>query len=722
MKMNWKKTWKRYWPGLIATTASLSILGASACTPWEPETPEIGPRSQNSPALQAFNTCDDLLGDLRASLKEEMRVQLLQSQDNWRYGPMEMDGAEPGAAEGGTNDSSGQTREEGVDYSGTNNQEEGVDEADFVKTDGYYIYTLNGNRLEIMGVPHFGEVNYVGATQFEGYPTQMLINDDKVVVFSQIYTWNLPENHPLRAMVGEPDNDAGWWYWSQALTKITVVDVSDHAHPNTIRELYIEGYYNTARKVDSTVRMVSYAWMNIPGLRNWPELPEEYYNLNDDDPRRESMYQAAVITTIRNNNAVIDQATLDDFVPQIFERFASGQIAEHRFTDNQCNDFSMASDGMARGIVSIMSMDLFGPSFAYDADHIVANTSVVYSSTDTMLLAERSFAGWWYWNNTDYRESTNIHRFDISQAGQTRYTGSGRVDGFVSDQFSLSEHEGEVRVATSTGRWWWWNSDEEEIGNHIYVLAGSRDLQEVGHLDDIAVGERLWASRFVGDKAYLVTARNVDPLWTIDLSDPTHPRIIGELEIPGVSTYIHPMDDEHLLTIGYGGDENGMNWKTQVSLFDVSDFANPRQAAALSLAPEVVGDGWTYAWSEATWEHKAFQYWGPLNMLAIPLSTYRNNYNEVDGYYGYEYKSQLALIQIDGENLSRYDHGEIDHSEFFNRDSDYYWDWRDVRRSIFMGDFIYAISDRGVTVHRISDLQLMDSVELEGNRYDPYWD
>ena len=263
---------------------------------------------------------------------------------------------------------------------------------------------------------------------------------------------------------------------------------------------------------------------------------------------------------------------------------------------------------------------------------------------------------------------------------------------------------------------------EPEIGNHIYVLAGSRDLQEVGHLDDIAPGERLWASRFVGDKAYLVTFRNVDPLWTIDLSDPTHPRIIGELEIPGVSTYIHPMDDEHLLTIGYGGDENGMNWKTQVSLFDVSDFANPRQAAALSLAPEVVGDGWTYAWSEATWEHKAFQYWGPLNMLAIPLSTYRDNYNEVDGYYGYEYKSELALIQIDGENLSRYDHGEIDHSEFFNSDSEHYWDWRDVRRSIFMGDFIYAISDRGVTVHRVSDLQLMDSVELEGNRYDPYWD
>ena len=722
-----RNSWRSInWRSLSVSVALFALGASPACNPWGEDLPEIGPRQQNSPALQAFDSCDDLQDRLRRSLKEEMRVQLLQSQDSWRYGPMAEDSMTGEAAPGSDGASNGGERTEGVDFSGTNNQEEGVDEADFVKTDGYYIYTLNGNRLEILSVPEFGELSYVGATEFEGFPTQMLIDDDKVVVFSQIYTWDLPEGHPLRELVGEPENDYGWWYWSEALSKITVVDVSDRAHPSIMRELYLEGYYQTARKVDSTVRMVSYAWMNIPGLRYYPELPQEYYELNYDDPRREALFRSAVITTIRNNDAVIDQATLEDFVPQIFERFASGLIAEHSFTDNQCRDFTMAQDGMSRGVNSILSLDLLGPQFAYDADHIIANSSVVYASTDTLVLAERSFDWWWYWNNSDFQESTNIHRFDISQPGQTRYTGSGRVEGFANNQFNLSESNGYIRVATSTGAWWWWDNSEQEIGNNVYVLAGDNSLETLGSVTGIAPGERLWATRFVGDKAYLVTFRNVDPLWTLDLSNPRAPRVIGELEVPGVSTYIHPMDDSHLLTIGYGGDENGMNWATQVSLFDVGDFAHPSLDAALSLKPDVEGDGWTYAWSEATWEHKAFQYWGPMNMLAIPLSTYRSNYDE-DGYWGYEYKSQLALIQINGNAhtgaspLQRYDAGQIDHSDFFNRDSDYYWDWRDVRRSIFMGDYIYAISDRGVTVHRLADLQLTASVELEGNRYNPYW-
>jgi len=707
---------KAPWSIAILVTFAVTL----GCDPViENNKPQIGIRTRTSANLQSFNTCQDLAASLRSNLQEEMRVYLLSLDDYWYYGPMDGDANAPTA--GGAESSGGGQRTEGVDYSGTNNQETGVDEADFVKTDGYFIYTLNGNRLEIMGVPEFGELTHVSSTTVEGHPMAMLIGDDKIVVFSNIYTYNLPEDHPLRAFVGRDEDGYGWWWRSQVLTKLTVINIADRANPQTLRQMYLEGYYQTARKVESSVRMISFSWMDIAGMMWWPELPDDYYNLDYDDPRRQQIWDNAVIAAIRHNDAVIAQTPLSDFVPQIYERFQNDAVVEHPFTTSSCTAFQMAQDGMSHGFSSILSLDLLGPTFAFDADHIVSNWSTVYASTDTLLIAEPSHDWWWFWNNDNFDEASNIHRFDISVAGQTRYTGSGRVDGHLRNQFSLSEHNDFVRVASTTGFNRWWSDEPREFENHVFVLAGENSLEEIGHVGGIAMGEQIWASRFIGDKGYLVTFLQIDPLWTIDLSRPGSPEIIGELEVPGVSTYIHPLGDDHLLTIGYGGDENGLDWATQVSIFDVSNFAAPALSSALSLAPEVEGDGWTYAWSEANWEHKAFQYWGPMSMLAIPLSTYRYVYDDVGYYSHYEYVSMLQLINVDtGAGLSR--HGTVDHSDFFNQEQEYWWDWRDVRRSIFMGDFIYAISDRGVTASRISDMSMVASVDLPGTGYDEwYW-
>ena len=129
--------------------------------------------------------------------------------------------------------------------------------------------------------------------------------------------------------------------------------------------------------------------------------------------------------------------------------------------------------------------------------------------------------------------------------------------------------------------------DPEPMVSHVFVLGLNSDETEyevIGHVGDIAPDESIWSARFMGDKAYIVTFRNIDPLWTIDLSEPKDPRVIGELEIPGVSTYIHPMGDNHLLTIGIAGDEDGLHWGvTQISIFDVSDFSNPKLASSLQL-------------------------------------------------------------------------------------------------------------------------------------------
>ena len=325
-------------------------------------------------------------------------------------------------------------------------------------------------------------------------------------------------------------------------------------------------------------------------------------------------------------------------------------------------------------------------------------------------------------------ESTNIHLFDISEAGETVYSGSGRVDGTILDQFSISEYEGIVRVATTTGQWGrWWMANPEPMENHVITLSlaldtstGKTSLLEMGRVDGIAYNETIWSARFVEDRAYIVTFENMDPLWTIDLSNPTSPTIMGELKVPGVSTYIHPLSDDAILSIGLGpADEEtglGLDWSnTRLSLFNVSNFSDPQETQTLSIAPVENPDdeGWSWAWSEATWEHKAFQYWAPKGMLAVPMNTYRYDYyydDEGRYHYDYEWVSKLVIVNITEDSMQI--HGEVNHSQFYETEDNHWWNSYNIRRSIFMGDYIYAISHAGVTVTHLETLEEVDSVQL----------
>lgn len=698
--------------------------------------PLLSERKLTSANLVRYDACSDLETDLKQHIYDEMLVDLATSNYYWRGGWLEIDdavlsgdaesnGAAPSASQKGSQ------LVEGEDYSGTNNQEEGVDEADFVKTDGTHIFMLNGNQLEIISLPGGpGNLSHESTMLLEGTPTEMLMASDFLVVFSRVYTYNLPDKDPLRLMVAD---DLAMGYWRATyLTKISVIDIANPDDPILMREVYLEGHYKTAREVAGTVRMVSYGYMDVHDWRTWLDLPYEYWQLQEDDTERQKIYDSVLKETLAHNQKVLEDLTLEDLVPRMYQRDGEMELTPYSLTSETCADFIVAQDSTSRGFTSIFTLDLFGEVFGFDADHIMSNWAEVYASASVMVIAESSQDWWWFWDNRDFNEATNLHAFDISQPGQTHYLGSGRVNGTVNDQFSLSEFQGFIRVATTSGMWgrWWLSAEERpEPESHVWVLVpaqsqpGDRFLAQVGHVGGIAPGERLWSSRFVGEKGYLVTFENMDPLWTIDLSLPTIPRVIGELEVPGVSTYIHPMDEGHLLTIGIGGGEEGLglDWRvTQLSQFNVTDFANPSLLHALPLTPVHNDDGqsgWTYAYSEATYEHKAFQYWKPLNLLAIPLSTYRY-WNSGYGYQ-WEYVSKLVLVNAaPGENLSIYD--ELDHSAFYE-DKDRGYRWYDhnfnIRRSIFMGDYIYAISSGGVTVHRIADMELMEAIQL-----DPAWE
>ena len=727
----------------------------------------LSDRSRSSPALSSYDTCGFLEMDLKEHLKEEMRVNL--GTGSYYYGGswleddmimvddavMEMDGAT--STTDSTPSSGGSPKnspgaEQGVDFSGTNNQEQGVDEADFVKTDGSFVYMINkgysdfgrypSGKLHILVIPEAGNISYLTNISIEGRPTEMLLVDDTAVVYSnvQIYSY-YEEKHPLDDVVKKKrkapistdsseesediimDYDFGYYYRTTSFTKLTVLDLTNRSSPQISKELYIEGGYQTARESGGTVRMVSYGWMEIDGLKTWLDFSDygTYWELDWDSSKREQIWMEVMNETIEYNDKVIDQSPLDDLLPRIYEK-SGDNITTHKYTesgDGNCQNFAAASDSTGQGITSIMTLDLLEENFSFNADHILSNWATVYASGDVMVMAEASQSSWWFWGEeeSNYQEMTNLHVFDISNPGQTDYIASGRINGTIQDQFSLSEHDGNIRVCSTTGQWGrWWMDNPEPMLSHVFVLglnADETEYQVIGKVGDIAPDESIWSARFIGDKAYIVTFRNIDPLWTIDLSEPTNPRIIGELKIPGVSTYIHPVGDTHLLTIGIAGDDEGLDWGvTQISFFDVSDFSNPILESELKLNPAPHGEnGWSYSHSEATYEHKAFQYWESDGLLAIPMSTSRWFENSIteDGkeyyYYGYEYVSKLMLINATPEQPLEIYNENIDHSLYYS--SKYSWDSPDIKRSIFMGggDYIYAISEKAITAHNVATME-----------------
>ena len=678
--------------------AAFASLAVGACA--DPDGPPEPHQVAKTTALVQYASCQALETDLESMLIYEAWTNIDRyGQGGYGWGTDDAGSPEAGDAAGGA---AGGGREEGTDYSGTNNQEDGVDEADLVKTDGYHVYALNGNRLHIFGVPEFGQLAPESTTQIEGHPTEMLLDKatGRAVVFSYIAVSQLPAGHPLRALTGYgPSNDN--WYWrSDTLTKITVLDVNNRNAPSLLREVYYEGWYQTARKVDSSIRMSTYGYISNRAIDSW-------YELLNDGASNKAWVKQKVAQNIRALH-------LADLVPQMFVRTPNGGFTTNSLSTASCQSFYRPTDSHARGIASIISFDLLGSTFAFEADNVVSNWATFYSSQDKIVLAEPTHDWWWYWWYQDDPDQLNVHVFDIALPGKSRYVGSGRVDGQINDQFAIDEEDGVLRLATTTNVWWrWWNNGDEErpvMENHVWTLEQQgTTIETIGHVGGIAPGERIMSSRFLGNKGYLVTFRQTDPLWTIDLSNKFAPQVVGELMVPGFSTYLHPLGTDRLLSIGVGGDANGANWRTTISTFDVTNFANPTQTASLPLVAE--GD---WGWSEAQYDHKAFQYFAPKKLLAIPQSNY--------GYTGntWHYLSKLDVVNVDELTGALSLKGSIDHSAYYPGNN--YWYYLDVRRSIFMGDYLYAISDKAITVHRTSDLGQVGVQLLPG--YDPndnYW-
>ncbi len=799
-----KPSW-RPWRTLSITLSALALSGG--CN----DRTSTGPNSFTNPdalgatqySLTTFDSCVDAEADLKSRLLAKVTSDLeARRHDLIEYGyyngggrgGMEvgdviledagepaMDAAEgdfdsataesaPSASNGTTTvTDQGGDREEGVDYSGTNNQEEGVDEADFVKTDGDFIYVVSGNTLNIFAVPVFGDIEARGTLELPYNPREMLLAGDEMVLFSTISPWGMNSDDPLREEIGFDD---GSYRYSNYTRVDTIALDASRMTPTIGNSVLIEGSYSTARhhslEEGDRVMMVSHAQVNIPGVQS--DIYIDLYNMDRD--QREAIVDTLIDAMIEQNEIAINELSLEDVVPGVWS-IEGNAMERFPFDESDCQNVAAVVDGVTHSMTSLLTLGLDDNGVSVSADHIMSNYPTVYASNDVIVIAESSQPQWWYYEDAP-EDATNLHRFDID-GSTTTYSGSGQVPGQIIGQFALSEHDGDIRVATTRNLWsQWWDEEQNPISNWLFILNGENELETKGSVGPLAEGETIWSARFKEDTAYIVTFRQTDPLWVIDIADADNPMTLGELHIPGVSTYIHPIEDDNLLTIGIPGDESGrLEWgQDRISLFDVSDRSNPTQVTTLDIGEEY---GWGY--SEARNDHRAFQYFN--NMLAIPRSQemwvevdcdvqdpedsedsedsdeggsdgvagedevssgsdsasssdvapppdepFEDAYNDGECYPYTRYFNIAGLQLIDVEpGASLSSHGALVQNGIFNPEQNggycYYGYAANVRRSIFMGDFIYAISPAGITVHRIDDLEqvAMATTPLHNNNY-----
>jgi len=635
------------------------------------------PAIQRQIGLTAFDTCDELEAYVEDTAVRQMRNQL--DPENWNHSPV-------GVLAAGGDARAAPESAAPSDYTRTNTQVEGVDEADFVKTDGTHIYTLAGRTLYLAKSWPAAELAVQGSLRIEGYPREMFLEEDtkRISVLSTVPSDYWDAQAPEIA-----------WYCAEwgcgveyAATKLTIVDATDPARPAVIAEHYLPGRYQSSRRIGTALRVVLADEPRWPAdLRWWPETNE---NIWDDTFLRNRRFRELM----DRNEEIIRAQALADWLPLGRRRIAGGTLTDLAY---RCGDFSRPNGPVELGITSVATIDLADPNAGVEQTAVLARTHIVYANATSLYLADQH---WWWWPAPGQVDWSYLFKFDLSDPRRARFVAAGGVEGHLLDQFSMDEREGYLRVATTIARRVEDNDSRwgrVDTTNRVSVL--DRDLAVVGQTPDLAAGERIFSARFVGTRGFVVTFRQVDPLFTLDLSDPRAPRVVGELKVPGFSTYIHPLGANHLLTIGIHQDEpdpNGqVNWNRRalkLSIFDVSDFARPREAFT-----QLVGT--SASWSEALHEHKAFNYFAARGLLAIPFADWSGG-----GWGGFV--SQLKVYEVDTARGFTAK-GAIDMGELYTRFNSDGWSWYFspwIRRSVMADAYVYAVSDAGIRAAHVDAL------------------
>ncbi len=543
----------------------------------------------------------------------------------------------------------------------TNVQVAGIDEPDIVKTDGRRIFALAGGRL--YAVDATGDRPRVtGTLRFADglQPAALILSGDRLLVIGTVWQQEGARSRPAPdvSSPGTVAKDAV--YAGMPRTVLISVDVGRPDHMRVADRMSTDAAYSTARLSDGTVRVV----------------------LTGPQPPYPVVPGTGLAGTVEQTLALRRMTALpaSSWLPSFRREDATGR-ATAADTSPPCTSVSRPADGSdGTSTVTVLTIDPAQGVTPVDEDTIMGAADQTMLSADNLYVTSAR-------TGTNGRVTTHIHVFDVSRPRSTDYRASGSVEGTPLSQFSMDEHAGVLRVATTRP------SDiampmEDTDGTRpaesdsmvTTLRVEGRRLVELGRVDGLGRGEQIYAVRFMGGRGYVVTFRQTDPLYTIDLSDPRAPRMTGELKINGYSAYLHPVDDDHVIGVGQDGDGQGGRTGAQVSLFDVSDPASPRRVASWS-APG--------AYSDVEWDHHAFLWWAPTSTAVIPVVS-------TDPGDGTTRDASAVALHITPEGIDGVKGLAQGPATAGGRSP--------ILRSLVIGDTLYTVSDTGIVARGVSTL------------------
>jgi hypothetical protein len=663
---------------IAATGCTAGIPLHTAPTASPPGKP--APQAATKASLTAFRSCPDALAGLRGAAEASVTSYGLPqvagassrtgATNAASVGATAPEAAAAGApAAAGTAGGAADGSAAAPAYSGTNDYTAGVDEPDLVKTDGRRIVTVSGSTLEVIdaatrqvtgtldlssaGVP-YGQLN-------------LLLSGDHVLVIST----SASEAGPASPTV------------PQYGPKFVLVDLA--GQPRVLASYTISGSLVDARLTGSIVRVVTDSAPDIV----FPDVPS-----GTSDAERVAAYRVAA-----------GQAGLDAWLPRYQSTSASGSTSG----SVPCTSVSRPAKFSGANLLTVltfgMSADALGTG---DPVSVAADGDTVYGTTSSLYVASGAMVMPWGAGGTNVRTSgstqdTQIYRFDVSQPGPPRYVASGSVPGYLLNQYAMSEWNGYLRVATTTGTSWAiadgapsgtsetsGTSGVQPSSSAVYELTTSAPVMRiVGTVAGLGSMERIYAVRFMGPVGYVVTFRQTDPLYTLDLSDPAHPRVVGALALTGYSAYLHPVSATRLIGVGQNADSAGHVLGAQVSLFDVSDLAKPSRLATFALASSV---------SAAGMDPHAFLYWPADRLVVVPIQEY-GGFGVSAGATGPGRvpQSGALVLRVSGTSLTR--------AGFISPPQSSGYEGSSIERSLVIGQTLWTISPGGMLASDLTTLR-----------------
>ena len=619
-------------------------------------------------ALQPFDSCDALGGYYRDAALELVGPYGLTgpSRAGFDMGSEDsVETAEAAAADtAATVTHEGQAVSGGSSPTGTNVQEAGVDEPDLFKTNGTLAVAVAGGRLQVTEVLGT-QPEWLGSAPLpDGWSHELLLDGGRVLVLTR------GDGGAARA-AGAADSSMPGPMAFAPMTTLTLMDLTDPAQPRTRSSLTLDGEYRSARLADGTARVVVHA--PPVGL---PFTAPEAGGLRDEREAAE------------RNREVVRDSEATDWLPWSVRRDGDGEVVDEGPLF-ECGDVRYPQEFSGLATLAVLSVDLDGELRADGGAAVVADGETVYASQDTLYVATSS-QGPWSMTTRPAPESVDdatsqIHAFDLAEPGSAPYLATGDVDGWLLNSYAMSEHDGVLRVATTTSPQWLTAEPEASESQVTTLRREGERLEEVGRVGGLGKGERIYAVRYLGDQAAVVTFRQTDPLYMLDLADPTEPTVEGELKITGYSAYLHPVGDDLLLGVGQDADEQGRLQGVQVSLFDVADPAAPTRVDQVTP-----GQGY----SPVENDPHAFLYAAEAGLAVVPIELFPMA--PPDGSEPEQFAGALGL-RVVGDTLE--EAGRVSHPEGGS--------WHGVQRALVRGDVLYTMSERGV---QANDLETLDQL------------